>query len=481
MNASPTPREHSARELTDRIAALPMSRWHYNMIALTGAILIFDTADQGLASASQVDIARDFGVQQTELGLLISAAFFGATISAALIGFLADRFGRRRMIAWSIVIFSLATAGASLSQDFSHLIVLRVIAGIGYGGLLPLAWAFGSEFSPVASRGRTLSWLNAFYGAGSALAYLIGLAVIAPFGWRWGFAIFLIPTLLAVLVLRHMPEGVPYLIRKGRYDEAREQVERIEAKVLGNSPRPEAISSVGDEFDTGADISMVRAAKLLFGRRHLLATTSTILAWPLPAMFVAGLLSFYPLIFVNDLGLSLSQVLAFLTFSSFMTIVGRFLSGLFLDPIRRLSPSGMKTYLGVGVAFFGIMPFAILATEWSAAVLLVLLCAQYLLQGLWAGAAMTYVPTVLPLALRNSGLGLFSALTNLASIVGPILMGALLEFGGLHLASWVVLTASLLCAIFVIAFGHREPPIILPANSAGTIPAGAVSNTAGEQ
>ena len=461
VSASHSPREPQARELTARIAALPMSRWHYNMIALTGAVLIFDTADQGLASASQVDIAKAFGVHQTELGLLISAAFLGATVSAALIGFLADRFGRRRMIALSILVFSLATAGAALSQDFSHLLILRVIAGIGYGGLLPLAWAFGSEFAPTARRGRTLSWLNAFYGAGSALAYLIGLAVIAPFGWRWGFAVFLIPALLAILVLKSMPEGIPYLIRKGRLDEAREQVERIEARVLRGQPRPEPVVDA-DQLDAGADPSFLGAAKQLFGRRHLLATTSTIMAWPIPSLFVAGLLSFYPLIFVNDLGLSLPQVLGFLTFSSFMTILGRILSGLFLDPVRRLSPSGMKIYLAIGVAFFGIVPFVVVVTTWSTTMLLVLLCAQYLLQGLWAGAAMTYVPTVLPLALRNSGLGLFSALTNVSQIVGPILIGAVLEFGGTRAASTVVLVASLVCAVFVLVFGHREHLVTAP-------------------
>ena len=445
-----------ARELTDRVAALPMSRWHYQMILLTGAILIFDTADQGLASAAQVDIADAFGVQQTQLGLLVSAAFLGATISAALIGFLADRFGRRRTIAVSILVFSLATAGAALSQDFSHLLILRVIAGLGYGGLLPLAWAFGSEFAPAASRGRTMSWLNAFYGAGAALAYLIGFAVIAPFGWRWGFAIFIIPALFAVWVLRSMPESIPYLIRRNRYDEARAQVEIIEEKVLADRSRPApAVSSA--IADVGADVSMLKAAKALFGRHHLLSTISTIMAWPLPAMFVAGLLSFYPLIFVRELGLSVSQVLAFLTFSSFMTIVGRILAGFVLDPIRRLSTSGLKVFLAVGVAFFGIVPFLIVLTDWPAAVLLVLLCFQYLLQGLWAAAGMTYVPTVLPLTLRNSGLGLFSALTNLAQIIGPVLVGAILEFAGLQTASYVVLIASLVCALFVAIYGHREP------------------------
>ena len=111
------------------------------------------------------------------------------------------------------------------------------------------------------------------------------------------------------------------------------------------------------------------------------------MAWPVPSLFVAGLLSFSPLIFVNELGLPLSQVLAFLTLSSFRTILGRVLSGFFLDPVRRLSPSGMKIYLAIGVAFFGIAPFTIVLTNWSAGVLLALLCAQYLFQGLWAGAA----------------------------------------------------------------------------------------------
>ncbi|MBO0839124.1 MAG: MFS transporter, partial [Actinobacteria bacterium] len=157
------------------------------------------------ATAAEVGIAGAFHVNKLGLGIIISGAALGAIVSAALIGFLADRIGRRPTISIAILVFSLATAAAALAQNVPQLLVARVIAGIGFGGLLPMAWAFGSEIAPAASRGRVLAWLNAFYGGGGALAYLIGLAVIVPLGWRWGFAIFLLPALLALVVVRFMP------------------------------------------------------------------------------------------------------------------------------------------------------------------------------------------------------------------------------------------------------------------------------------
>ena len=451
-----TDRDAVTRELTGRIHALPMSRWHYGMIALTGSALIFDTADAGVASSAEVSIGKTFGMQPAALGLLISAAAIGAACSAALIGLLAQRFGRRRLIIGSILLFSLATAAASLAGSFTELVAIRVIAGIGYGGLLPLAWAFGSEFAPARSRGLTLSWLNAFYGAGGAIAYLIGLLIIVPFGWRWGFAAFLVPALLAVAVARFMPEGVPFLIRRGRQQEGRAEVERIEQAVLRGRPRPEPVTDAADHAAAG---SIVAATRQLFGRRHLPATISVMVAWPVPCVFMLGLLGFYPLIFITDFHLPASEVLALLTFSSFLTIAGRLAAGLVLDRIRAWSPNGLRLALGIGVVFLGLMPFIVVSGHWNGTQLLALLCVQYLTQGLWAGVAMTYVPTVFPLAIRNAGLGLFSAVTAVAGIVGPTLAGALLQFSGLQsVADWT-LGVALASAILVVVFGRREQAV----------------------
>lgn len=72
---------------------------------------------------------------------------------------------------------------------------------------------------------------------------------------------------------------------------------------------------------------------------------------------------------------------------------------------------------------------------------------------------MTYVPTVFPLAIRNAGLGLFSAVTAVAGIVGPTLAGALLQFSGLQsVADWT-LGVALASAILVVVFGRREQAV----------------------
>jgi MFS family permease len=116
------------------------------------------------------------------------------------------------------------------------------------------------------------------------------------------------------------------------------------------------------------------------------------------------------------------------------------------------------------------MPFIVVSGHWNGVQLLALLCVQYFTQGLWAGAGMTYVPTVFPLAIRNAGLGLFSAITAVAGIVGPTLAGTLLQFSGLQsVADWT-LGVALASAVLVVVFGRREQQV---QTMRASVPAGA--------
>lgn len=139
---------------------------------------------------------EQWNLNKVQAGVLGSAGFVGMLIGALLSGMLADRIGRIRMIQITILVYSLLTGIAAFSKNFEQLYFLRILIGIGLGGLIPVGSTYLAEYVPAKVRGRFVSVFNACFSLGVALAYFLGYVVVVPFGWRWGFAIGVLPILM---------------------------------------------------------------------------------------------------------------------------------------------------------------------------------------------------------------------------------------------------------------------------------------------
>jgi len=138
-------------------------------------------------------------------------------LGGILFGGLADRFGRRRVMVWTILIYSLGTGLSALSLGVLSLMAFRAITGFGVGGEWATGHALMAEIFPKEKRGRASALLQAGEPLGVALAVLAGLWLaprLGPHGWRWVFAISALPAFLVLLVRRVVPESPIWLARR---------------------------------------------------------------------------------------------------------------------------------------------------------------------------------------------------------------------------------------------------------------------------
>ncbi len=230
----------------ERMGRLPYTRQHTRVLLGSGTGWALDAMDVGLISFVGLAIATQWDLTRTEQSWLLSIGFVGMALGATFGGMLADRYGRRTVFALTLLVYGLATGASALVSGLAALLVLRFLVGIGLGAELPVASTLVSELSPTRIRGRMVVILESFWAVGWLLAALIGYFVVplSDDGWRWAFALGLVPALYAVVIRWGMPESPLFLERRGREAEA-EQVVRFFEESAGvphqeSRPLPEA-------------------------------------------------------------------------------------------------------------------------------------------------------------------------------------------------------------------------------------------------
>ena len=216
-------------DILSRLHALPLSRFHYRLLALIGLGWLFDAMDTGMVSFVLVTLAKEWGLSAQQSGWVVSIGFVGMALGAVLSGWAADRFGRRNVFAGTMVLYGAATGLCALSPNLAALLFFRFWVGFGLGGQLPVAVSLVSEYAPPKVRGRFIVLLESFWGLGWLAAALASYFLIPRYGWASAFALGALPLPYALWVRTRLPESVPYLLGRGRVQEAHEIVCRMEA------------------------------------------------------------------------------------------------------------------------------------------------------------------------------------------------------------------------------------------------------------
>ena len=139
------------------------------------------------------------------MGVMVSSALFGMMFGAIGLGVLGDKLGRRLAIAVCVLLFSVFTAAAGVARDPITFGVLRFIAGLGIGGVLPLCTALLTEYASASVRARFITIAACGYSIGGGLAALIGKALMEVFGWQVVFFAAGAPLILIPFILRFVP------------------------------------------------------------------------------------------------------------------------------------------------------------------------------------------------------------------------------------------------------------------------------------
>jgi benzoate transport len=180
-----------------------------------------DGFDLQILSFALPAIILSLGLSTTEAGLLATITLVGTVAGAVVFGSLADRYGRVRVLTYTIVLFAVFTGLTALSQGFVEMAIFRFIAGIGIGGEFGIGMALAAEAFPALKRARATSMVGVGYQLGVLLAAVIAAPVITLWGWRGLFVIGIFPALAAVVLRARLHEPEAFL--KQREAAAREK------------------------------------------------------------------------------------------------------------------------------------------------------------------------------------------------------------------------------------------------------------------
>jgi MFS family permease len=178
---------------------------------------LFDFYDLMLFAYLSSAIAADWGWGSDAArykGWVVGVALATSGVGGIVFGGLADRYGRKAVMTWTILLYSVATGLCGLSWGLWSLIVFRALTGIGVGGEWATGHALMAEIYPKEQRGKASALLQAGEPLGVALAVLAGLWLTPRIGWRAIFFISALPAFLVLLVRRHVVESPLWTARR---------------------------------------------------------------------------------------------------------------------------------------------------------------------------------------------------------------------------------------------------------------------------
>jgi putative MFS transporter len=306
----------------------------------------------------------------------------------------------------AVVVDACFGVASSFAPDFSWLLVLRFLTGIGVGGTLPVDYTMMAEFLPSDRRGRWLVLLESFWAVGTLL-----LAVLALYALRWGDdawrAIFFatgIPALIGVVLRLYVPESPMYLNRSGKPQQARAVLERV-ARANG---RDVTIPALQPDHAPRASLAALFSGAL---RRR---SVSLFLAWALISIAYYGVFVYLP-VKLSAEGFGFMRGQEFLVVLALVQLPGFALSAYGVERWgRKPTLVGFLLLSAAGCMFYSFgssTPVVVGST----------LLMSFALLGTW-GALYAFTPEVYPTDVRASAMGMAGAVARFGGLFAPAIV-----------------------------------------------------------
>jgi MFS family permease len=171
----------------------------------------FDAMDFMVLALSLPGISSEWHLSAGAAGLLGTASLLGVGLSSVLVGWFADNYGRRNALAICVALFALFTSAGAWAQDWTQLLTLRFLAGIGLGGTWGVVAAFVHEAWPARNRSRAIAWVLSSWPVGYIVVALIARTVLPEYGWRRLFLLGGGALIGALYVWLFVPESAEWL------------------------------------------------------------------------------------------------------------------------------------------------------------------------------------------------------------------------------------------------------------------------------
>jgi putative MFS transporter len=432
-------------QIAARMERLPLSRWHNKMRLVVGSANFSDAFDALTVAYVLPALIPLWQLRPTEIGALISIGYAGQVIGGLLSGWLADKYGRVPVMVGNIILFSLMSFACILAQNYATLFALRFVQGIGLGGEVPIANTYVSEFAKSKGRGRFVLMQQLMFPIGLTTVGLVGVFVVPLLGWQWLFVLGGLPVLLALPMIRVLPESPRWLASRGRDEEADRVLTQIEALVSANGAVPlppiptgvpPAVAAVGRFRDLFAGIYRQRTFSLWVLWFCAYGITYAMTGW-MPS--IMRTVYHQPVSQANLYGFVLNIVGLCVLLTAVFTIdrIGRkvaFAGGFLLAAMPLLIATFAPSLSALGLAALATLAFGAM--------------------GMIPGSLGMYTAENYPNHLRALGNGATSVSQRLSSVISPYLVGLILPSYGVSgvygMFAAFAIVGGITCALFSI-------------------------------
>jgi len=432
--------------IASRIDKLPMTPMLRKILLLTGIGWMFDAMDQGMVSGVMAAIGADWALSIAQLGLLGSIGLLGMGLGAGLSGMAADKWGRRTVIMWTLVIYGIGSVLSGFAVNYTMLLVLRFLTGFGLGGELPAASTLVSEYSPTRIRGRNVIILESFWAWGWIVAALVAYLLIPVYGWRMAFFIGGIPALFAAYLRKVVPESPRYLESVGKITEADDLVCKME-KQAGITQRSESNST-----ELQNQVNKVRISFLdLWSKKYIRTTIVLWVIWFGINFGYYGFVLWTPTLLVAK-GFTLTKSFEFTLIMCLAQLPGYFSAAYLVERI------GRKKVLSIYFAGTALAAW-LFGHAGSINEVLMFGCMLYFFSlGAW-GCVYAYTPEVYPTAFRAGGSGWAAAFGRIGAFIAPFIVPVIYKLYGTETGYtyvFIMLTGVFAVVALVVALFGRE-------------------------
>lgn len=183
------------------------SKVHYEILLMSWGGWLFDFYDLVLYSFLLGPIAKELHLSTLDSSFVLGTSLAASALGGVAFGMLSDRYGRRTVLQWTIVVYSAGTLCSGLAWNLNSMLLFRAITGLGVGGEWATGQTYVSETFPPHLRGRYGALLQSAAPVGLALAAIVGAFLQPQIGWRACFVLSVLPALLIVAIRRRLPES----------------------------------------------------------------------------------------------------------------------------------------------------------------------------------------------------------------------------------------------------------------------------------
>jgi benzoate transport len=418
----------------------PMTWFQWRAVLVCVVLNMIDGFDVLVMSFTAKPVGAQWQLSGSVLGLLLSAGLVGLALGSLFVAPRADRFGRRPVIMICLLVAGLGMLLSAFAQSALQLGLLRLLTGIGIGGVLASSNVIASEYASRRWRGMAVSLQATGFALGATLGGLVAVALIGRLGWQSVFLVGGIATLLVIgLVHFCLPESLDYLLTRHR-PEALVKVNEL-ARRLGQSPLDSLPQPVRGD---GTGSAPARAGlPALLGAAH---RRTTMVLWAAFFLVMSGfyfVTSWTPTLLV-EAGLSASGGI---TGGVLLNVGGMFGAVAFGVLTARLQ---IRTVVISYLASSAVM-LALFITSSRSLALLVLVG---VLIGLFLngsiGGLYALTPTAYDAGVRATAMGAAIGVGRIGAILSPIAAGALLDGGWTPQALYLAVGVLILLAAVVL-------------------------------